>query len=78
MPCIDSVILSYLTKTTDQKKVLDEYLTMWKILEEFVRKGQIVNIGISDIETEIFIQLYETAEVSSFGKTIRVGSFCIY
>lgn len=45
---------------------MEDYLFMWKILEEFVQNGEVINLGISDIETDIFIQLYEAAQVCSF------------
>lgn len=63
LPCIDSVILSCQVREDDSDTLLEDLLLMWKILEEFVRKGQISSIGISDINTETFINLYDAVEV---------------
>lgn len=46
---------------------------MWKILEEFVKRGQIINVGVSDIETETFIQLYDAAEVGELNNDKQLG-----
>lgn len=63
LPCIDSVILSYQNESTDSSHVLNDLVLMWKILEEFVTRSQVCDIGISDVDTEMFINLYNAAEV---------------
>lgn len=75
--CIDSVILSYINTVNDQKNILDDYMVMWKILEEFVQNGEVINLGISDIETDIFIQLYEAAQVKPSINQINLNACCV-
>ena len=63
MARIDSVILAYHHKCTDDESLLNDLLFMWNILEEFVEQGVIGDVGVSDIDTETFISLYNAVKV---------------
>lgn len=70
LPCIDSLILSCQVKEDDSDTLLEDLLLMWKALEELVKKGRITSIGISDVGTETFINLYNAAEVRKLDYSI--------
>lgn len=70
MCSIDSVILAYRNEFTNSGSLLEDLLSMWRILEDFVNQGQVCDIGISDVDTEIFIELYNAAKVRN--------EFCLY
>ncbi|KAK7604045.1 hypothetical protein V9T40_004318 [Parthenolecanium corni] len=77
LPCIDSVILSCQVKEDDSDTLLDDLLLMWKILEELVNKGQITSIGISDVSTETFVNLYKAVEVKPSINQINLTACCV-
>lgn len=63
---IDSVILAYQNKDKDEPNHMNDLLFMWSVLEEFVDRGVIGDVGISDVETDTFISLYNAVKVSVF------------
>lgn len=66
LPCINSVILSYQHKTNETQNILEKLLFMWKTLEDLVVQGLITSIGISDVDTDVFINLYNAVEVCDY------------
>jgi len=36
---------------------------VWQVLEGFVEKGTLQSIGVSDVDTELFIELHKWAKV---------------
>lgn len=36
---------------------------LWKILEDFVEAKKIISVGLSNIDTQVFISLYNWAKV---------------
>lgn len=63
---IDSVVIAYLTPTQDPNVHLKEIKHLWEVLETYVQNGKLSRIGISDVDTELFIALYNSATVIFF------------
>lgn len=74
---IDSVILAYRNEFTNSGSLLEDLLSMWRILEDFVNQGQVCDIGISDVDTEIFIELYNAAKVKPSIHQINLSACCV-
>jgi diketogulonate reductase-like aldo/keto reductase len=36
---------------------------LWQVLEEYVEQQKLVSIGVSDVETDVFIALHDWAKV---------------
>jgi glutamate--cysteine ligase regulatory subunit len=36
---------------------------LWQVLEEYVEQQKLLSIGVSDVETDVFIALYDWAKV---------------
>ena len=51
---------------------LEDLMPVWRVLEDAVKTGLVVTIGISDISSELFKKLYEWATVSF---VVSVGLF---
>ncbi|XP_071442598.1 glutamate--cysteine ligase regulatory subunit-like [Hetaerina americana] len=49
----------------------------YKILEEFVKEKKVFCIGVSDIETDVFVSLYEWAEVKPGIVQINLAHCCV-
>jgi len=60
---VDSVILAF---NHGKDTLLADLLTLWSILEGYVNKQKITRIGVSDIDTDLFISLYNNSIVSPF------------
>lgn len=65
---IDSVVIAYSTPTATQDPSvrLEEIKHLWEVLESYVQNGKLSRIGISDVDTELFIALYNSAKVIYF------------
>ncbi|XP_075227632.1 glutamate-cysteine ligase modifier subunit [Lycorma delicatula] len=76
---IDSVVLSYYSNSNmgdknDQQAILEE---LWSILEEAVQKGKILRIGVSDVDTEVFMSLYQNSKVKPSIIQINLSTCCV-
>lgn len=58
---VDSVILAF---NHGKHTLLADLLTLWAVLEGYVNKQKITRIGVSDIDTDLFISLYNNSIVS--------------
>lgn len=58
---VDSVILAF---NQGKDTLLPDLLTLWAVLEGYVNKQKITRIGVSDIDTDLFISLYNNSIVS--------------
>ena len=61
---IESLVI-ILNKEDNSDDILPSLQRLWTDLEEYFKLGKLTSIGVSDIETEKFIQLYNWANVSS-------------
>jgi glutamate--cysteine ligase regulatory subunit len=59
--CIDSVVLAYPYKA--EPSLLSGLKELWQVLEEYVQQQKLISIGVSDVETDVFIALYGWAKV---------------
>lgn len=60
--CIDSLVLAYPCKT-ESSRLLPGLKELWEVLEEYVEQQKLLSIGVSDVETDVFIALYDWAKV---------------
>jgi glutamate--cysteine ligase regulatory subunit len=60
--CIDSVVLAYPCKAVPSL-LLPGLKELWQVLEEYVEQQKLISIGVSDVETDVFIALYGWARV---------------
>lgn len=58
---VDSVILAL---NYGKDILLPDLLTLWVVLEGYVNKQKITRIGVSDVDTDLFISLYNNSIVS--------------
>jgi glutamate--cysteine ligase regulatory subunit len=52
-----------INKHDDIHDILPVLESLWTILEEYYKMGKLTSIGVSDIDTEKFIQLFKRAKV---------------
>lgn len=69
---VDSVILSF---NHGKDTLLADVLILWAVLEGYVNKQKITRIGVSDVDTDLFISLYNNSIVSSIYIYIMFYSF---
>lgn len=60
---IDSVVLAYANTSGNASTRLSEIQHLWKVLETNVQSGRVSRIGLSDVDTDLFVTLYNSAEV---------------
>ena len=61
---VDSLVLAYPSKS--EEELLPGLQKMWEVLEDYVAKGKLFSIGVSDLDTEQFIALHKWAKASHF------------
>ncbi|VVC45879.1 NADP-dependent oxidoreductase domain [Cinara cedri] len=71
---IDSVILAF---NHDKDTLLTDLLTLWSVLEGYVNKQKITRLGVSDIDTDLFISLYQNSIIKPTIAQINLNSCCV-
>ncbi|XP_050541355.1 glutamate--cysteine ligase regulatory subunit [Daktulosphaira vitifoliae] len=71
---IDSVILAF---NHGKDTLLADLLTLWAVLESYVNKQKITRIGVSDVDTELFISLYNNSIIKPTIVQINLNSCCV-
>nr|CAD7588896.1 unnamed protein product [Timema genevievae] len=62
MEYIDSLVLAYPSKS-ESSLLLAALKELWQILEDYVERKKLHSIGVSDVDTEVFIALYDWAKI---------------
>nr|CAD7430142.1 unnamed protein product [Timema monikensis] len=62
MEYIDSLVLAYPSKS-EPTLLLAALKELWQILEDYVERKKLHSIGVSDVDTEVFIALYDWAKI---------------
>ncbi|KAG8225107.1 hypothetical protein J437_LFUL004028 [Ladona fulva] len=73
-PYIESVVLALKAGEPTSLEILKQ---LWETLEDFVLKKQVYSIGVSDIETDTFVSLYEWAKVKPGIVQINLAHCCV-
>lgn len=55
----------------------EELLDLWTVLEEYVMQGKVTRVGIADLETDVFISLYNKVKVKPTIFHLNVKNCCI-
>ncbi|XP_023723559.1 glutamate--cysteine ligase regulatory subunit isoform X2 [Cryptotermes secundus] len=74
--CIESVVLAYPCKAV-ASLLLSGLKELWLVLEEYVQQQKLISIGVSDVETDVFIALYNWAKVKPSIIQINLASCCV-
>lgn len=76
MNAVNNVIISYNHKDEDSDTLLG-LKNIWNILEEYTRNKQIVQIGLSDVDENIFTSIYEWANIKPSIIQINLATCCV-
>ncbi|XP_054274924.1 glutamate--cysteine ligase regulatory subunit [Macrosteles quadrilineatus] len=74
---IDSVVLAYANTSGNASTRLSEIQHLWKVLETNVQSGRVSRIGLSDVDTDLFVTLYNSAETKPSIVQINLASCCV-
>ncbi|KAK7867049.1 hypothetical protein R5R35_005687 [Gryllus longicercus] len=75
-PFIDSLVLAYPNKT-NSNELLSDLQQLWTVLEEYAKSQKILCIGVSDLETDVFVALHSWANVKPSIIQINLASCCV-
>lgn len=76
MSAVNNVIISYNHKD-EQSDTLARIKNIWNILEEYTKKKQIVQIGLSDVDENIFRTIYEWSNIKPSIIQINLATCCV-
>ncbi|XP_050440857.1 glutamate--cysteine ligase regulatory subunit [Adelges cooleyi] len=71
---VDSVILAF---NHGKDTLLADVLTLWAVLESYVNKQKITRIGVSDVDTNLFVSLYNNSIIKPTIVQINLNSCCV-
>lgn len=74
--CIDSLVLAYPCKM-ESNLLLPGLKELWQVLEEYVEQQKLLSIGVSDVETDVFIALHDWARIKPSIIQISLTSCCV-
>lgn len=66
---VDSVVLAYSGTSQESTERLQEIQQLWQVLESNVQDAKLSRIGISDVDTDLFIALYNSAKVGNLTRS---------
>lgn len=72
---LESVIIAF--PPIEEKLKLEHIQPIWETLESLVEKGQILTIGISDLDSELLIELYNWARIKPSVNQVNLASCCV-
>nr|XP_053639021.1 glutamate--cysteine ligase regulatory subunit-like [Cherax quadricarinatus] len=75
LPCIDLVIVTPPDVSDDA--TLESLEPMWQGLEDAVSRGTVASIGLADVSTKLFTELYEWAKIKPSAVQVNLSSCCI-
>ncbi|OXU23476.1 hypothetical protein TSAR_006004 [Trichomalopsis sarcophagae] len=73
---IESLVI-VLNKNENTEDILPSLQCFWTVLEEYFKKGKLMSIGVSDMDTEKFIQLFNWAIVKPNIIQINLATCCV-
>lgn len=62
---IESLVIAY-KKAEGGDDILNSLQSLWSVIEEYKEAGKILSVGLSDVDTEVFIQFFKAANVKNF------------
>jgi len=74
---LDTLVITHSGRSEAIPLSLETLQDTWKTLEEMVNNGKVKVIGLSDVDTEVFIQLHTWAQVKPGIIQINLASCCV-
>ncbi|CAG7728783.1 unnamed protein product [Allacma fusca] len=74
---LDSVVVSFAGQSGSTPLSLDVMQKVWTTLEETVESSLVKMIGLCDVDSQLFIQLYEWAKMKPSIVQINLASCCV-
>ncbi|XP_051172606.1 glutamate--cysteine ligase regulatory subunit [Leptopilina boulardi] len=73
---IESLVIAY-KNTEESGDILTSLQSLWSVIEELKNAGKLCSVGLSDVDTEIFIQFFRAANVKPNIIQINLTSCCV-
>jgi len=74
---LDTLVLSFPGQDRQSRLTLDIIQKTWMVLEDNVAKNRVKMIGICDLDSQLFLQLYNWAKVKPSIVQINLSSCCV-
>ncbi|XP_024086137.1 glutamate--cysteine ligase regulatory subunit [Cimex lectularius] len=72
-PVLGSLVLAY----QREKFSIQELHSLWTVLEDYTRHGKLERIGISDLDTDSFIELYNWSSIKPSLVQLGLAGCCV-
>ena len=74
---LDTLVVSFAGQSDTATLSLETVQKAWSVLEDAVRSNQVKMIGLCDVDTQLFMQVYEWANVKPSIVQINLASCCV-
>ncbi|KOX76321.1 Glutamate--cysteine ligase regulatory subunit [Melipona quadrifasciata] len=73
---IESLVIAYLSKENPEE-LLASLKHLWIAVEEYVKIGKLSSVGLSDVDTNVFIDLFQWANIKPNIVQISLATCCV-
>ncbi|EFN78381.1 glutamate--cysteine ligase regulatory subunit [Harpegnathos saltator] len=73
---IESLVIAY-KSTEESEDTLSSLKRIWSVVEEYVKSNKLASVGLSDINTNIFIELFQWANIKPNIVQINLATCCV-
>ncbi|XP_033217620.1 glutamate--cysteine ligase regulatory subunit isoform X2 [Belonocnema kinseyi] len=73
---VESLVVAY-KKAEGGDDILNSLQSLWSVIEEYKEAGKILSVGLSDVDTEVFIQFFKSANIKPNIIQINLATCCV-
>ncbi|EZA54225.1 hypothetical protein DMN91_000587 [Ooceraea biroi] len=73
---IESLVIAY-KSAENPENTLPSLKRIWSVIEEYIKNGKLSSVGLSDINTNTFIELFQWADVKPNIVQISLATCCV-
>ncbi|XP_076231386.1 glutamate-cysteine ligase modifier subunit [Calliopsis andreniformis] len=73
---IESLVVAYSSKDSSED-LLDSLKRLWTGVEEYIKIGKLSSVGLSDVNTNVFIDLFQWANIKPNIVQISLATCCV-
>ncbi|XP_046739860.1 glutamate--cysteine ligase regulatory subunit [Diprion similis] len=73
---IEALVIAY-SKPESTDDILTSLKSLWTLIEEYIKLGKLSSVGVSDVDTDVFIQLFQWANTKPNIVQINLATCCV-
>lgn len=74
---IESLVIAYKSINENPEDTLSSLKRIWSVIEEYIKDGKLSSVGLSDVNTNTFIELFQWADIKPNIVQISLATCCV-